>query len=298
MQIFERAAGLFQARKCFVCRRQPADETLPRAAIRENRADHTPAGHDPLHAAGEGVDLDSSNRIAVASGALDPSRRPIRAADDFSKRILGRGIGRDFAEDEEMQRRGGKFAQLNGEPPAQIVNFFAGLWPEGQGLNVANGMRDVEARYRAEVAMMRDDNTGQSERPVMMARKNFRLLVEGESQEGISVMQVANIRKTPAGVFQTGPAFRRSHAGPQRQRLPALYRAPPGGDSVRQEQHARRFAAPEEPEPGGFHRLRYRQFLAALHHQHRASRFSATCLKRAADIPRRCTPPCCSWPDR
>ena len=76
-----------------------------------------------------------------------------------------------------------------------------------QGLNVANGIRDVEARYRAEVAMIRDDNTGQSERPVMMARKNFRLLVEGESQEGISVMQIAMVRKTPAGVFQSDPHF-------------------------------------------------------------------------------------------
>jgi len=76
-----------------------------------------------------------------------------------------------------------------------------------QGLNVANGVRDVEARYRAEVEMVRDDNTGQSERPVMMARKNFRLLFEGESREGSSVMQVANVRKTPAGLYQLDPHF-------------------------------------------------------------------------------------------
>jgi type VI secretion system protein ImpJ len=76
-----------------------------------------------------------------------------------------------------------------------------------QGLNVANGIRDVEARYRAEVEMVRDDNTGQSERPVMMARKNFRLLFEGESQEGSSVMQVANVRKTAAGLYQLDPHF-------------------------------------------------------------------------------------------
>jgi type VI secretion system protein ImpJ len=76
-----------------------------------------------------------------------------------------------------------------------------------QGMNVASGIRDVEARYRAEVAMIRDDNTGLSERPVMLARKNFRLLVEGESREGISAMQVANVRKTPAGVFQMDPHF-------------------------------------------------------------------------------------------
>jgi type VI secretion system protein ImpJ len=76
-----------------------------------------------------------------------------------------------------------------------------------QGLNVANGTRDIEARFRAEVEMVRDDNTGQSERPVMMARKNFRLLFEGESREGSSAMQIANIRKTPDGLFQMEPHF-------------------------------------------------------------------------------------------
>jgi type VI secretion system protein ImpJ len=76
-----------------------------------------------------------------------------------------------------------------------------------QGLNVANGVRDVEARYRAEVEMVRDENTGQSERPVLMARKNFRLLFEGESREGSSVVQIASIRKTPAGLYQLDPHF-------------------------------------------------------------------------------------------
>jgi type VI secretion system protein ImpJ len=75
-----------------------------------------------------------------------------------------------------------------------------------QGLNVANGTQ-VEARYRAEVEMVRDENTGQSERPVVMARKNFRLLFEGEAQEGSSILQVALIRKTRAGVFELDPHF-------------------------------------------------------------------------------------------
>jgi type VI secretion system protein ImpJ len=76
-----------------------------------------------------------------------------------------------------------------------------------QGLNVANGVRNVEARYRAEIEMIRDENTGLSERPVMVARKNFRLLFEGENREGSSTMQVANILKTPAGLFQMDPHF-------------------------------------------------------------------------------------------
>jgi type VI secretion system protein ImpJ len=76
-----------------------------------------------------------------------------------------------------------------------------------QGLNVSNGVQQVESRYRAEVEMIRDENTGQSERPVVMARKNFRLLFEGETQEGSSVLQIAKIHKTPAGMFQLDPHF-------------------------------------------------------------------------------------------
>jgi type VI secretion system protein ImpJ len=76
-----------------------------------------------------------------------------------------------------------------------------------QGLNVAGERRDVETRYRAEVAMMRDENTGLSERPVMVARKNFRLLVEGETREGSSTLRVARVHKTPAGLYRPDPHF-------------------------------------------------------------------------------------------
>ena len=137
-----------------------------------------------------------------------------------------------------------------------------------QGLNVANGIRDVEARYRAEVAMIRDDNTGQSERPVMMARKNFRLLVRGRKPGGQLVVAGRQHPQNSRRRISDGPAFRGSHARRRRQRLPAFHRPPAGGNPVRQKQHAGRFAAPEKSEPGGLHRLRYRQFLAALYHQH------------------------------
>ena len=69
-----------------------------------------------------------------------------------------------------------------------------------QGMNVAKGRRDAETRYHAEMELVRDENTGQVERPVILARKNFRLLFEGESQEGSSVMRVATVRKTKAGL--------------------------------------------------------------------------------------------------
>ena len=39
-------------------------------------------------------------------------------------------------------------------------------------------MRQADTRFRAEVETFKDENTGASERPVQVARKNFRLLVE------------------------------------------------------------------------------------------------------------------------
>jgi type VI secretion system protein ImpJ len=76
-----------------------------------------------------------------------------------------------------------------------------------QGLNVATAARQGSARYRAEVELFRDENTGLSEKPIQLARKNLRLLAEGESLEGYSSLRVARIKRTEAGTFQTDPRF-------------------------------------------------------------------------------------------
>jgi type VI secretion system protein ImpJ len=76
-----------------------------------------------------------------------------------------------------------------------------------RGLNVTSSMRAAGSRYRAEVELFRDENTGLSERPVQVARKNLRLLAEGESLDGYSAMRVARVRRTKAGTFQLDPRF-------------------------------------------------------------------------------------------
>jgi type VI secretion system protein ImpJ len=55
--------------------------------------------------------------------------------------------------------------------------------------------------------MIRDENTGQAEKPVLVARKNLRLLADTENREGSSILRVARVRKTPAGLFQLDPRF-------------------------------------------------------------------------------------------
>src|SRR5581483_6880427 len=55
--------------------------------------------------------------------------------------------------------------------------------------------------------LFRDENTGLSEKPVQIARKNLRLLSEGEALDGYSTLRIARVRKTEAGTFQLDPRF-------------------------------------------------------------------------------------------
>ncbi len=75
------------------------------------------------------------------------------------------------------------------------------------GFNVASQLRGGETRYRAEVELMRDENTGQSEKPVLVAKKNFRLLVGDESRESHSALRIATVEKSAAGLFSLNPRF-------------------------------------------------------------------------------------------
>jgi type VI secretion system protein ImpJ len=76
-----------------------------------------------------------------------------------------------------------------------------------RGVNVASSTRESGARYRAEIEVFRDENTGLSEKPVQVARKNLRLLAEGENRDGYSTLRVARVLRSEAGTFQLDPGF-------------------------------------------------------------------------------------------
>lgn len=75
------------------------------------------------------------------------------------------------------------------------------------GLNVSVAQKNADARFLSEIVNVRDENSGLAERPVQMARKNLRFLVEGESREGCNALQVARIQRTSAGTFQLDTQF-------------------------------------------------------------------------------------------
>jgi type VI secretion system protein ImpJ len=76
-----------------------------------------------------------------------------------------------------------------------------------RGVNVAMMNSKTDARYSAEIALLRDENTGLAEKPVQVARKNFRYLLEGESQQHSSVLRVARVRRSAAGMYSLEPRF-------------------------------------------------------------------------------------------
>lgn len=72
--------------------------------------------------------------------------------------------------------------------------------------NVAEGL-DGGARFRSEVVLRRDDNTGLAEKPVRVARNNLRLLAEGESHAGSVTLPVARVLRGAGGAPELDPSF-------------------------------------------------------------------------------------------
>lgn len=96
----------------------------------------------------------------------------------------------------------------NFDPDQTTLDVFLAIpsYREG-GFNIASQRRQADTRYRAEVEMVRDENTGQNEKPVLVARKNFRLLFEGENREGFSSLRIATVEKAASNLFQLQPRF-------------------------------------------------------------------------------------------
>jgi type VI secretion system protein ImpJ len=86
------------------------------------------------------------------------------------------------------------------------VHLAVPAWRNGN-VNVATGKSDADTRYLAEVALMRDENASQIERPVQIARKNFRLLVDSEAREGVPAIKVARVTRTDSGMLQLDPSY-------------------------------------------------------------------------------------------
>jgi type VI secretion system protein ImpJ len=92
-------------------------------------------------------------------------------------------------------------------PNSIDVYLAVPAWRYGN-VNVSTGTGgEADTRYLAEVSLLRDENASQIERPVQVARKNFRLLVDTEAREGTPAIKVARVTRTDSGLLQFDPTF-------------------------------------------------------------------------------------------
>jgi type VI secretion system protein ImpJ len=75
------------------------------------------------------------------------------------------------------------------------------------GLNVSIAEQKTDTRYLSDVVSVRDENSGRAEKPVQVARKNYRFLTGSDSRQECSAMCVARICKSDAGVLKLDPQF-------------------------------------------------------------------------------------------
>lgn len=95
------------------------------------------------------------------------------------------------------------------EEDEDAIELFLAIPPlRANSVNVNMAADDSsDARFVAEPALFRDENSGASEKAILVARKNFRILAGAEARQGLSVMKVARVKRTPANTYQLDPAF-------------------------------------------------------------------------------------------
>jgi type VI secretion system protein ImpJ len=75
------------------------------------------------------------------------------------------------------------------------------------GMNISLAQGRVSTRFLAHMQMVRDENTGATERPIQVAQKNLRIFAEGENLEGSVLLGCARVLKSEAGIYQLDPTY-------------------------------------------------------------------------------------------
>lgn len=93
-------------------------------------------------------------------------------------------------------------------PDARSLDLYLAI-PEQQpgGHNVSVTAADRGTRYLAEVILRRDENSGLAEKPIQVAKKNLRLLAEGENLDGMTAVPAARVVRAASGEFSLDPHF-------------------------------------------------------------------------------------------
>jgi type VI secretion system protein ImpJ len=75
------------------------------------------------------------------------------------------------------------------------------------GPNVSLTSSQVSTRYLTQMQIVRDENNGSNERRIQMARKNFRILAEGDNFDGSVLLGCARIVRTDAKTYEIDDTY-------------------------------------------------------------------------------------------
>lgn len=94
-----------------------------------------------------------------------------------------------------------------GEPDDPLTVYLVVPERRPGGRNTAADGENRKVRYLPSDTLRRDENTGETERPILVGQKNLRLLVDGENLDGYSVLPVARIVRGGAGQLELDASF-------------------------------------------------------------------------------------------
>jgi type VI secretion system protein ImpJ len=95
-------------------------------------------------------------------------------------------------------------------PTKESLNVYLaipGIRNNSSNVRLAGTNRHSLTRYQAQSTNVSDDNTGENERPIEVARLNVQLLLEGESIQGFTILQIAQIVRTGDGGYALSLRF-------------------------------------------------------------------------------------------
>jgi type VI secretion system protein ImpJ len=150
------------------------------------------------------------SRIAIDEAALANGFFRIR----YCQGVLPDGLTFNMPEADEIPA--GRTVEDLFPPTEQTLDVLLAIpevKPFGQNFSLANGengeasVRGLSTRFAAEVAVIPDATEASEQRPVQLARKTYRLLLEGERLDGFTAMRIAQIARNSKGEYILSPKF-------------------------------------------------------------------------------------------
>ncbi len=99
------------------------------------------------------------------------------------------------------------FEPVQGVVPEAVELYLAVPSYRSGAANLGRPNLQKDGRYLVETLLVNDENSGLAQKPIQVARKNFRILTEHEIGEGMTSMKLARVVRNEAGQFQLDHSF-------------------------------------------------------------------------------------------